>query len=183
MKTLTITVFALALTFTGAAFGQEDYQNAGATESQVNGNAAKYAPTLGNAAFGTSALEVRAKVDREYCATGGVQCAGLTPGVPAQKTNRNPIRIGLEVLDSGAPVTTVATADVTVNNPFVPAGGTAVNRFSCATCFQNGGNGLYTIFLNPFGAANWKAGTYFVQVVVTSGSSTARRLIQVDIPF
>lgn len=172
--------------FAAALFAQQDYDNAGAIESQPAATASKYAASAGNAAFGTSFLTTTVELDREYCATGGIQCSGtgLTPGVAAGKTNRNPVRIGLQVLDSGAPVTTLTDADITVINPFVPAGGASAGKLSCGSCFQNGGNGLYAIFVNPaVSGFNWKPGAYFVQILVTTGASTSRTLVKVDIPF
>ncbi len=131
-----------------------------------------------------NSVKLSVKVDRTYCATGGVQCSG--PGLSfaaAADTNRNPIRLGIQVLNNGAPVAGLTDADITVINPFVPAGGTAITQFSCASCFQNGGNGLYAIFVNPAGVANWKSGSYFAQVQVKVGLSTYRELVQISIPF
>jgi hypothetical protein len=129
--------------------------------------------------------EVSVRVDRTYCATGGVQCSG--PGLTfaaAANNNRNPIRLGIQVVNSnGSPVTNLTDAEINFINPFVPAGGTAIVQFSCGNCFQNAGNGLYAIFVNPANNANWKSGSYFAQVQVKVGSNTYRELVQISIPF
>lgn len=128
---------------------------------------------------------VTVRVDHEYCATGGVQCSGtgLTPGVAVANTNRNPVRVAIQVMEAGAPVTTVTDPSITIVSPLFPAGGSAVMKYACTSCFLNVGNGIYTIFLNPIGTGNWKSGSYFVQVLVTTASGTARELIRIDIPF
>lgn len=135
---------------------------------------------LSSATFGPLSLTVQ--VDQSYCASGGVQC--LTPGVAALNTNRNPVRLGLQVLRGSTPVTTLTNADISLINPFVPAGGAAVGKLACGNCFQNAGNGLYALFVNPANAAfNWKSGSYFVQVTVQDGPRTYRALAQIEIPF
>lgn len=137
---------------------------------------------LASATFGSLSLTVQ--VDSLYCRTGGVQCtgAGLTTVAPADN-NRNPVRLGLQVLDGLTPVTTLTDADVSVINSFVPAGGAAVSQLACASCFQNAGNGMYAIFVNPAAGQTWKPGSYFVQIVVVVGARTHRALAQIEIPF
>jgi hypothetical protein len=129
-------------------------------------------------------VKLSVRVDNTYCATFGVQCSG--PGLSfaaAANTNRNPVRLGVQVLNDGAPVTTLTDADINIINPFVPAGGTSVTQLSCATCFQNSGAGIYTIFVQPANSALWKSGSYFAQVQVKVGSDIHRALVQIEIPF
>ena len=143
---------------------------------------ASVAANAASATFGSLSLTVQ--IDNSYCATGGVQCTGpgLSTVAPAH-TNRNPVRLGLQVLDGGAPVTNLTDAEINVLNSFVPAGGTAINQLACPTCFQNAGNGMYAIFLHPVNNAFWKSGSYFVQVQVKVGTRTHRALAQIEIPF
>ena len=135
-----------------------------------------------SATFGSLALSVQ--VDQTYCGSGGVQCTGpgLSTVIPAA-TNRNPVRFVLQVLNGTTPVNGLTDADINIINPFVPAGGTSVTQLSCGTCFQPAGNGLYAIFINPAGVANWKSGSYHVQVQVKVGARTHRALAQIEIPF
>jgi hypothetical protein len=129
-------------------------------------------------------VKLSAKIDNTYCATFGVQCSG--PGLSfaaAANNNRNPVRLGVQVLNDGAPITNLTDADVNIINPFVPAGGTAVTQLSCGSCFQNSGTGIYTIFVNPANGALWKSGSYFAQVQVKVGSDIHRALIEIEIPF
>ncbi|MFN0086857.1 MAG: hypothetical protein ACKVX9_15810 [Blastocatellia bacterium] len=144
-------------------------------ETAISANAA-------SATFGSLTLTVQ--VDHKYCATGGVQCTGpgLSTTAPANN-NRNPVRIGIQVLQGAATVNNLTDADINVVNSFVPAGGTAVNQLGCPTCFQNAGNGTYAIFLNPVNNALWKSGSYFVQVQVRIGNRIHRALAQIEIPF
>jgi hypothetical protein len=135
-----------------------------------------------SATFGSLTLTVQ--VDTKYCATGGVQCTGpgLTTVAPADN-NRNPVRLGLQVLQGTTPVSNLTDAEVTVLNSFVPAGGAAVSQLSCGACFQNAGNGMYAIFVNPGVGQTWKPGSYFVQIQVKVGVETHRALAQIEIPF
>jgi hypothetical protein len=135
-----------------------------------------------SATFGSLALTVQ--VDTKYCATGGVQCTGpgLTTVAPADN-NRNPVRLGLQVLNGVTPVTTLTDADVSIDTGFVPAGGSNISQLSCGSCFQNAGNGMYAIFVNPGVGQTWKPGSYFVQIQVIVGARTHRALAQIEIPF
>jgi hypothetical protein len=129
-------------------------------------------------------VKLSVKVDNTYCATFGVQCSG--PGLSfaaAANNNRNPVRLGIQVLNNGAPVTNLTDAEVNILNPFVPAGGTAITQLSCGSCFQNSGAGVYTIFVNPANSALWKSGSYFAQVQVKVGSEVQRALLEIEIPF
>ena len=138
--------------------------------------------SVGSATFGSLTLTVQ--VDPKYCGTGGVQCTGpgLSTTFPADN-NRNPVRLGLQVLQATTPVANLTDADINVINSFVPAGGSAVNQIACASCFQNAGNGMYAIFVAPGAGQTWKPGSYFVQVQVRVGVETHRALAQIEIPF
>jgi hypothetical protein len=178
---------AMALVFGATAYAQQPKTDANST-GQVTQPSANDVSTSADPLPLTlpfNSVNLSVKVDRGYCATGGVQCSG--PGLSfaaAADTNRNPIRLGLQVVNSnGSPVANLTDAEIAVVNPFVPAGGTAITQFSCASCFQNAGNGQYAIFVSPANSANWKSGSYFAQVQVKIGSNTYRELVQVSIPF
>jgi hypothetical protein len=191
---LCLFVIAVTIALTGAAFAQESKPDTTAT-GQVAQPSIKIlavetdadvetsiATNAASATFGSLSLTVQ--VDQTYCATGGVQCTGpgLSTVAPADN-NRNPVRLGLQVLRGTTPVNTLTDADVTVVNSFVPAGGSAVGQLSCPTCFQNAGNGMYAIFVNPSVGFTWKPGSYFVQIQVRVGARTHRALAQIEIPF
>jgi hypothetical protein len=76
------------------------------------------------------------------------------------------------VLDTGETISDLVSAEFTFSNSFVPAGGGAAGLCSAATCtattFQNGGNGLYSLFLDRLPAGTWRAGTYAGTVEVTA---------------
>ena len=196
---LKLSLFGIAsvIALTGAAFAQETKSDTGATghiaQSQqptikilaVATDAdvqTAIAADAASATFGSLALTVQ--VDHKYCATGGVQCTGpgLSTVAPADN-NRNPVRLGLQVLSGTTPVNTLTDADISVVNSFVPAGGSAVGQLACANCFQNAGNGMYAIFVNPSLGFTWKPGSYFVQIQVKVGTRTHRALAQIEIPF
>lgn len=121
-------------------------------------------------------LRIEASVDTEYCASGGIQCTVAGTGhtaAAASNANHNPLRMFVQVvLDTGETIPNLVGAEFTFSNPFVPAGGGAAGLCSAATCtastFQNGGNGLYSLFLDRVPAGNWRAGTYAGTVEVTA---------------
>lgn len=121
------------------------------------------------------------QVDHSYCRTGGIQC--FLPGQEPNDLNRNPVRLGLQVLNGGVPFATLTDADVDVLNSFVPAGGAAVSQITGASTFQNAGNGMYAIFVAPSVGQTWKPGAYFVQVRVNVNGVVYRALAQIEITF
>ena len=122
--------------------------------------------TLTASGLAVSPFQFTVHVDKNYCVSAGVQCeTGLLP----ESTNGEPIRLLMQVTTRlGQPVAGLVDADFAVLNPFTPAGGTAVAKTICGACFQNGGNGVYALFVDPRDEANWKAGGYGVQITVTS---------------
>jgi hypothetical protein len=185
-----------ALTLTATALAQEekrDYRGTGQVEasadtkivvkslSNLEAIAAPQAllsTAPGAATFG-AALTVQ--VDHSYCRTGGIQC--FLPGQAPSDVNRNPVRLGLQVLNGGAQFSTLTDADVDVLNSFVPAGGAAVSQITGVSTFQNAGNGMYAIFVAPGAGQTWKPGSYFVQVRVNVNGVIQRALAQIEITF
>ncbi len=141
-------------------------------------NLALLSAAPGAATFGAS---LTVQVDHSYCRTGGVQC--FLPGQAPGDLNRNPVRLGIQVLNGGVPVLGLTDADIDVLNPFVPAGGSAISQIACASCFQPAGNGIYTIFVAPTVGQTWKPGSYFVQVRVNVGGVIRRALAQIEVEF
>lgn len=150
-------------------------------EANLNGvqNAEQLVTAAPGAATFGAALTVQ--VDHSYCRTGGVQC--FLPGQAPSDVNRNPIRLGLQVLNGLTPVNGLTDADVEVSNSFVPAGGSAVSQIGGANTFQNAGNGMYSIFVAPGVGQTWKPGSYFVQVRVNVNGTIHRALAQIEISF
>ncbi len=148
----------------------------GATETLTTESLLTAAP--GAATFGAS---LTVQVDHSYCRTGGVQC--FLPGQAPGDLNRNPVRLGIQVLNGGVPVLGLTDADIDVFNPFVPAGGSAISQIACASCFQPAGNGIYTIFVAPALGQTWKPGSYFMQVRVNVGGVIQRALAQIEVSF
>ncbi len=70
-------------------------------------------------------LELTMLIDQSYCQTGGVQCTGTGHTArPALKTNHNPVRVMIQVLDEKRnPVTGLASAAFSISTPFFPANG------------------------------------------------------------
>jgi hypothetical protein len=128
-------------------------------------------------------LEVQATVDRDYCATGGVQCGGEGHGAAAPNaSNHNPLRVGVLVTLNGAPVTGLAEEAIVFSNAFVPAGGPGAVELDCASCFQESA-GTYVLFAHPGAVGTWKAGGYIGSVAVTGpGGVTGSALLSWDIP-
>lgn len=129
-------------------------------------------------------LIIEAKVDTTYCASGGIQCT--VPGTghtaeAANDANHNPLRMFVHVV-THAGITPFALTDASFNfsNSLYPAGGAGAELCDVATCtgstFQNGGSGLYALFLDLGTPGNWKAGTYgaTVHVEFVNGATTYR---------
>lgn len=141
-------------------------------------NLALLSAAPGAATFGAT---LTVQVDHSYCRTGGIQC--FLPGQAPGDLNRNPVRLGIQVLNGGVPVLGLTDADIDVFNPFVPAGGSALSQVACAACFQPAGNGIYTIFVAPAVGQTWKPGSYFVQVRVNVAGVIHRALAQIEVEF
>jgi hypothetical protein len=131
-------------------------------------------------------LELTMLIDQSYCKTGGVQCTGTGHTAQAAlKINHNPVRVMIQVLDEKRnPVTGLASAAFSIATPYSPAGGPALVRVDCATCFQNSGpDGVYAIFVHPAVSGNWKAGSYCLQVEVTADTAGSNAVGLISIPF
>ena len=132
-------------------------------------------------------LELTMLIDQSYCKTGGVQCTGTGHKAQAAlKTNHNPVRVMIQVLDEKRnPVTGLASAAFSIAVPYVPAGGPTLTRVACAECFQGsaGPDGVYAIFVHPAVTGNWKAGSYCLQVEVTAGTAGSNAVGLISIPF
>jgi len=131
-------------------------------------------------------LELTMLIDQSYCQTGGVQCTGTGHTARAAlKTNHNPVRVMIQVLDEKRnPVTGLASAAFSIATPFVPANGPSLARVVCASCFQEGSpDGVYAIFVHPAVAGNWKSGSYCLQVEVTGGTAGSNAVGLISIPF
>ena len=134
-------------------------------------------------------LELTMLIDQTYCKTGGVQCTGT--GHTAQsalKTNHNPVRVMIQVLDEKRnPVTGLASAAFSLSTPYLPAGGPGLTRLDCADCFQSTSDGVYAIFVHPAVAGNWKSGSYCIQVEVqaevVAGTAVSNAVGLISIPF
>ena len=132
-------------------------------------------------------LELTMLIDQSYCKTGGVQCTGTGHTAQAAlKTNHNPVRVMIQVLDEKRnPVTGLASAAFSIAVPYVPAGGPTLTRVACAECFQGsaGPDGVYAIFVHPAVTGNWKAGAYCLQVEVVVGTAVSNAVGLISIPF
>ena len=132
-------------------------------------------------------LELTMLIDQSYCKTGGVQCTGTGHTAQAAlKTNHNPVRVMIQVLDEKRnPVTGLASAAFSIAVPYVPSGGPGLTRLDCAECFQGsaGPDGVYAIFVHPAITGNWKAGAYCLQVEVVVGTAVSNAVGLISIPF
>jgi hypothetical protein len=132
-------------------------------------------------------LELTMLIDQSYCKTGGVQCTGTGHTAQAAlKTNHNPVRVMIQVLDEKRnPVTGLESAAFSIAVPYVPAGGPTLTRVACAECFQGsaGPDGVYAIFVHPAVTGHWKAGAYCLQVEVVVGTAVSNAVGLISIPF
>ena len=132
-------------------------------------------------------LELKVLVDQTICGTGAVQCTGSGHTTKtAAKTNHNPVRVMIQVLDeNGIPVTGLTSASISVSTPFVPAGGPGLARLDCGPdCFQAPLDGIYGIFVHPAPAGvKWKSGSYCLEVTVVVGTISASDIVLISIPF
>ncbi len=131
-------------------------------------------------------LELKVLVDQTICGTGAVQCTGSGHTTKtAAKTNHNPVRIMIQVLDENRiPVDGLTSAAFSVSTPFVPAGGPGLARLDCGPdCFQAAGNGVYGIFVHPAPAGvKWKSGSYCLEAQVLVGTISAFEIVLISIP-
>ncbi|HSP95624.1 MAG TPA: hypothetical protein VL049_00070 [Candidatus Dormibacteraeota bacterium] len=117
--------------------------------------------------------KVEARVDTRICTSRPDQCLPPPPVQPgwdaaAMDGNDRPIRMFVLVVSNGVGVTGLGADAFAFTNPFAPAGGSMAEP--CGTnCgdlwFQEGGNGLYSLFLRP--SSVWKAGQYAATLKVT----------------
>lgn len=139
----------------------------------------------------TGNITVQAKVDVAACATALTQCGNGT-SMAASNLNSKPVRLFVHVTRSDYGVANLEADAFVIHNPFYPGGGRAVRK--CDTnCgdnwFQDGGDGLYSIFLEPIPTPsqdNWQAGEYAATINVTvhnfNGDRFGRTLLTFDIP-
>jgi len=136
-------------------------------------------------------VTVQGHVDTAVCATAALQCGAESEG-PASDLNESPVRLFVQVSQRGRGVAGLSADAFVLTNPFFPAGGRAVRKCetNCAAeWFQDGGEGLYSIFLEPLPRptqVNWKAGEYAVaiDVVITDafGESRGTTMVTFAIP-
>ena len=129
-------------------------------------------------------LQLTVLVDQSYCGTGGAQCSSTGHSTKAAaKTNHNPVRIMIQVLDeTGKPIIGLASASIAVSTPYVPAGGPGLTRVVCSDCFQESPEGVYAVFVHPSPSGNWKSGAYCFQIHVTVGSISGYAIALISIP-
>jgi hypothetical protein len=133
-------------------------------------------------------LRIEVRVDTKACASSLVQCSGH-PSSPANDQNDNPIRMFVQVSDIENPADGLSPENFELSSPFYPGGGRAF-QFCEENCgdewFQVGGNGLYSIFLEPLPQTptrSWKAGTYAGTVKVRLPSGTRGvALVSFEVP-
>jgi len=132
-------------------------------------------------------LELTMLIDQSYCKTGGTQCTGTGHTAQAAlKTNHNPVRVMIQVLDEKRhPVTGLTSAAFSISTPYVPAGGPGLAEVVCSDCFQgtSSPDGVYAIFVHPAVTGNWKAGAYCLQVEVVVGTAVSNAVGLISIPF
>ncbi len=132
-------------------------------------------------------LQLKVLVDQTICGTGAVQCTGSEHTTKtAAKTNHNPVRVIIQVLDENKqPVTGLTAASFSVSTPFVPAGGPGLTRLDCGPdCFGAPiPDGVYAIFVHPAPAGvKWKSGSYCLEVTVVDGTISASDIVLISIP-
>jgi hypothetical protein len=127
---------------------------------------------------------ITVQADQTYCATAGVQCTQLGGTVdPVADGNGNPARLVFQVLrPNGQPAVGLQDLDFEIGVTMPPAGGASLVIESCASCFNNAGNGTYTLCVRPPNEIPWKSGMYASQLQITLGQFTARALFRVDVP-
>ena len=140
-------------------------------------------------------LGVEVQVNETACAAAPVQCGDGGTGhtfAPAASTNHNPVQIAVLVTRNGAPRAGLGSAAFDFSNQFVPAGGAALTRCpaggaGCASpgdLFQNGGDGVYLLWVHPSPAgSNWKTGSYYSRVTVTDPAGRkGSALVEITVP-
>jgi hypothetical protein len=105
----------------------------------------------------------------------------------ANDQNDLPVRLFVLVTRNGKGLTDLAASAFTLHNPFYPESGPSSQR--CTTCpasgFAEGGNGLYSILIEPSGDNNWAAGAYAGTVRVTTsagGEGDGAGLVKFRVP-
>lgn len=138
-------------------------------------------------------VTVTAKVDTGVCASAFIQC-GAAPFMAASNLNAEPVRLFVQITQYDRGVDGLQPDAFVIHNPFYPAGGRQVQKCDVTRCgadwFQSGGNGLYSIFLEPLPVAtqdNWQSGEYAVTIEVTvhndfTGDQMGTTFVTFDIP-
>ncbi len=171
-------VLLFALLASGSLLAESSSQSN--IDENNNGFLAQEQDITSSSSFGP--LRVTVQLDQTYCASGGVQC-GQTGSSYAVAANGNNalVRLSVQVGGIGSGCGGLTQSDFTISTPGVPAGGTSLVIASCPSCFNAGSNGMYTLFVKPFGGYNWKSGSYFVQLRVNYDSTTYHVLNQIAI--
>ena len=130
------------------------------------------------------ALSVEVAVNTEICSKGAAQCSGFDPEDAADGNNAL-VQVHVSVSQAGEPVDGLTFDDFSFSGSFVPPGGSATtlcDQVDCGGSFFLGGNGLYMMFLKPFG--DWDDGRYAGNISVTDpvGGGSGIALVTVDIP-
>jgi hypothetical protein len=131
-------------------------------------NAVGLPETLDRVEFAVRLPMVAASIDPTACAAGFPAC-GANQGGPATDQNRQPIRMVVLVARDGVGVEGLSADDFRFENPFPPVGGPSAVpcESNCGPMwFQEGGSGLYAMFLEPAADGNWRAGQYAAAVSV-----------------
>lgn len=183
---------ALSLAFLTPVWGSapQDVRPGGARPLQVMDVDLDGAVNLGGpleqgvSAARLARMQLSVAVDESVCSAASVQCNGAPA---AAGGNDSPVRLALLVQNHAGPVTGLSVSDVQITNPFVPPGGAGVELSGCgASCFQEGGTGLYQVWVDPSGSNLWKTGSYFGEVIVTvpapEGTVGLHALFELEIP-
>jgi len=137
----------------------------------------------------TATMEIA--IDTNACASGLEQCSNFS-AAGASHLNANPIRMFVLAKANKFPLTGLGSDAFGLAAPFFPGGGSAF-KFCDIDCgenwFQDGGAGLYSIFLQPVAStpqSNWQAGQYAGSLEVIGPEPFFRRgvaLVNFEIPF
>lgn len=143
------------------------------------------AAAVGATAQSTGRNQMTVEVDVAPCVEAYSFCTELgTAGVPAAVGNHGPVLLMIQAIGrDGVPITGLADTAFSILHKVSPQG-SGPTKATCASCFVDHGDGVYSLVVHRTAAANpWLDGIYYTQLSVTIDPQRIfRALVPIEIP-
>ena len=143
------------------------------------------AAAVGATAQSTGRNQMTVEVDVAPCLESYSFCTELgTAGVPAAVGNHGPVLLMIQAIGrDGTPITGLADTAFSIRHKVSPQG-SGPTKASCASCFADHGDGVYSLVVHRATTANpWLDGVYYTQLSVTIDPQRVfRALVPIAIP-